>query len=274
MKGVEIIANYSLKFTYDNIMSSDFGLILCSFENENQSNIISSSIELTTYKSPLSNRWFKYGYQYTDPIQFSITVGKYNDYKFKKLTKQEVGQINRWLMRTDGYHWFQFYDKKFGDIFFNCTAIKSEEVLISSETYGIKYTFITDSPFAYSEIKEVYFVATENLKSFTIYDYSDDIGHLYPHTTIKLLEAGNLTLHNSIEDRTITINNCSKGEIITMDGVYKNIHSSNTLHKLYDDFNWKYFRIANSFNNRENVITTSLKCEITMNWREIRKVGV
>jgi hypothetical protein len=85
---------------------------------------------------------------------------------------------------------------------------------------------------------------------------------------------GNLDLYNSIEQRHMIINNCSAGEIITVDGEHKIISSSLTTHKIYNDFNWKYFRLANSFNNRENLITSSIDCVFELQWREIRKVGI
>lgn len=265
------MANYSCKFIYDDKLCSDYGLIVTTFEKTGLEKITSSKIDLKTYKSPMANKWLKYGYEYSDPIQFKIGVSKFDLTPF---TKQEVGEINRWLMRTDDYHWLQFYDKQFGDIFFHCTAIAAEESVVNSVTYGIKYSFVTDSPYGYSSIREKEFVATDTNKSFFIVNHSDEIGHIYPYISIKILQDGDLTIHNTIEDRLMEIKECKNGELITIDGEHKIMSTSDINHKLYNTFNWKYFRIANSFDNRDNKITLSLNCEISMKWREIRKVGV
>ncbi|WP_312369080.1 phage tail domain-containing protein [Lachnoclostridium sp.] len=265
------MAIYADKIIYDNKSSSDFGLLVCTFESNHVENITSSVIELSTYKSPLSNKWYKSGYNYTEPLQFTIEFVKTNSNAF---TKEEVSNINRWLVRTDGYHWLQFYCKEMGDLFFNCTAIKSEEINIGNSIYGLKYLFLTDSPYAYTNLITYDLEFSKIQQSFTITDYSDEIGHIYPQLVIDIMKDGNLELHNSIENRTMIINNCKNGEQITVDGENKIIKSSIVTHKIYDDFNWKYFRIANRFILRENIVSSSLDCKVHMQWRPIRKVGV
>jgi hypothetical protein len=256
---------------FDGKMCTDYGLQICSFESNDLENVSSSAIELSTYKSPLSNKWQKYGYEYKDPKSFTIEVAKLN---FEKFTKYEVGEINRWLVRTDGYHWFQLYNKNFSGVNFNCTATQSEELVLNGDTYGIKYTFTADSPYGYSDIIEKALTFTDANKSFSLIDYSDEIGHIYPDLKITCSSNGNLDLYNKIEDRHMIINNCTSGEIIMIDGEHKIITSSINTHKIYNDFNYKYFRIANSFASRENIITSSLNCIMEIRWREIRKVGI
>ena len=73
------------------------------------------------------------------------------------------------------------------------------------------------------------------------------------------------------------INNCKQGEVIEMSGdtqIITSSLSSSTHSTLYDDFNYAYFRLANTYDNRVNKLTFSLACQITLTYNFIRKVGM
>ena len=83
---------------------------------------------------------------------------------------------------------------------------------------------------------------------------------------------GNLLIHNSIENRETYIANCKSGEIITLD--YPVIQSSDSSHNIQNDFNWKFFRIANTYDNSRNDLIVSLPCSIKLKYSPIVKVGI
>ena len=64
----------------------------------------------------------------------------------------------------------------------------------------------------------------------------------------------------------------SSGEIITID--YPIITSSISEHKIQNDFNWKYFRIVNTFKTGRNNLSISIPCKIEMTYSPIVKLGV
>ena len=68
------------------------------------------------------------------------------------------------------------------------------------------------------------------------------------------------------------IANCKAGEVITIK--YPIIKSSLPNHMIQNDFNWKFFRIANSLKDRVNELTISLPCTIKMKYSPIVKVGI
>lgn len=43
---------------------------------------------------------------------------------------------------------------------------------------------------------------------------------------------------------------------------------------MYNDFNYKFFRLVNTEGARENVITVSLPCQIDIVYVPIRKIGI
>ena len=89
---------------------------------------------------------------------------------------------------------------------------------------------------------------------------------------ITINEDGNLKIENAIENRTTYIADCRAGEVITMD--YPVIQSSDSSHKIQNDFNWKFFRIANTYDNSRNDLIISLPCSIKIKYSPIVKVGI
>ena len=89
---------------------------------------------------------------------------------------------------------------------------------------------------------------------------------------ITVNESGNLNIYNAIEDRNTYIANCIAGEIITMD--YPIIKSTELSHSIQNDFNWNFFRIANTYENSRNDLTISLPCSIKIKYSPIVKVGL
>ena len=106
----------------------------------------------------------------------------------------------------------------------------------------------------------------------SINDTSYEEGYIYPHTEITIVEDGDLDIYNAIEDRHTIIKNCIAGEVITMD--YPIIQSSISSHNIQNDFDWNFFRVANTFNNSRNDLSTSIPCIIKITYSPIVKVGL
>lgn len=106
----------------------------------------------------------------------------------------------------------------------------------------------------------------------SINDTSYEEGYIYPQMEITVKANGNLTIHNSIENRETYIGNCKSGEVITMD--YPVIKSSDSSHNIQNDFNWNFFRVANTYENSRNDLTISLPCSIKIKYSPIVKVGL
>ena len=109
-------------------------------------------------------------------------------------------------------------------------------------------------------------------KKHSIFDTSHEEGYIYPYTKITILEDGDLEIYNALEDRTTHIGNCVAGEVITMN--YPIVQSTLESHKVQNDFNWNWFRIANTYENRRNDLSISLPCIIKIEYSPIIKVGL
>ena len=69
----------------------------------------------------------------------------------------------------------------------------------------------------------------------------------------------------------MTIANCLADEVITIDGNTHSITTTKSSHDVYNDFNYDYFKIGNTINNRSNKISVSLPCKIELRYSPIIK---
>lgn len=136
-----------------------------------------------------------------------------------------------------------------------------------------KYTDIDIDADTEVDVESIYYyVLTKEENVASIFDSSHEEGYIYPHTEITILEDGDLEIYNALEDRNTYIANCKTGEVITMD--YPIIQTDNSEHDILNDFDYNFFRIANTYENRRNDIITSLSCIIKVKYSPIVKVGL
>ena len=99
-------------------------------------------------------------------------------------------------------------------------------------------------------------------------------GEIYPYTIITCNEAGNLTITNSADNELCIINNCIKGEVITIDCQHRMITSDKLAHNIANDFNYNFIKLINTYKNRDNYYSSTLNINITMSYSPVRKVGI
>ena len=163
----------------------------------------------------------------------------------------------------DNKEYFRYYWEGIFDV---------EEVWFGGMRIGFNLTLTCNRPFGIRE-PAVHTGILEAGDSFTIFDSSDDQGYIYPSMVITCLEAGNLTLTNSYDERETIIKNCAANEVITITPELQ-ISTSLTSHKLSNDFNWKFLRIGNTFDNNKNTISSSLKINYDIEYNPIIKAVI
>ena len=263
-------------FWFNGHHSDDFGLYILSLDNFDEDNTIGSNIEFTTVKSGNSDIDKVVSGKYTESITTKIQVFKLDSCsEMGEINPRELSNIMRWLNRKDGFHPFKLIQEDYDDLCFNA-MINVTKIKIGNFIRGLELTITTDKPYVCTDDITKTFTVTKN-QPIVLLDDSDEIGYRYCHINIKLLEEGNLSICNGIENRYTVINNCKQGEIIDMSGdtqIITSTLSSSTHSTIYDDFNYAYFRLANTYDNRVNRLTFSLNCQITLTYNFIRKVGM
>ena len=208
---------------------------------------------------------------YEDRIEVSFQICKYScNTQMTYFTPDEIRELRRWLSRPR-YHKFKLIQPKWADYYLN-GSFNISELQLGGRTFVLELNFVSDSPLVRHEpIKKIFEIIDPKTDKFTFFDISDEIGYIYPDIEIECLSDGNLDIYNSIEDRHTVIKNCSNGEKITFND---NLVMTTSVdpHKIQNDFNYKPFRISNSYESRKNIISSSIPVRITFEYSPYVKV--
>lgn len=285
-----MIADY---FTYDNISSRVYNLVIGSFSGSDDGTQETGKVDITTVKAPHSNTFLRANATYNNPIQMNFSIIKMNctDVNDIIFSQREIAWILRWLGRKD-YKELKFEQEGWENIHYNA-ILKVDEHMIGGQCMGFDVTAVCDAPWGYDQRQHFIIDASETgEKTVDIYDDSDEIGMLYPRVVIQVLEAGDIHLYNALTKTETVIKNCVANEKITLenniiistecepndsDAVYKYDGRHPTL---FNDFNYQWLPIANSFtalnvrDARVNPITVTGKCTVDVSYCAPRKAVI
>ena len=264
-----------LAFEYDGLLLSDFGFMICNLDKSGgiDTSSVGSQITFSTTPTLKGVRHVLADTRYEECLTATFQICKNPCYFHGEgayMNAEEVAELMRWLNRKSFHKLrldFEGYERAYFNGSFNADVVK-----FGSNVIGLSLTLTTDAPFAKGDIIYKKFNVTAN-QPVLFKDTSDEIGFIYPETKITCGQSGSLIISNEIEDdRTCVIDNCTSGEIITIN--YPTISTSVQSHKIADDFNYSFFRIANTWNNRINKITISLDCTLEFGYNPICKIGL
>lgn len=261
-------------FIYDNRSLSSFGFIVCNFDSDDDIDAVTTDSQREISSLSLFQGKFQpfASTAYSDKMVFEFSCCKnvcWNDEL--DITVDEMRDIKHWLTPpvakkfevADEPEYYKYYWEGIFNV---------QEVWFEGRRVGFNLTLTCNRPFGLLEDVE-YSGTLEAGGSFSFDDSSDDQGYIYPSMTIKCLQAGNLTLKNTYDNREMIINNCEENEVITVTPELQ-IFTSLSTHKLSKDFNWKFLRIGNTLGNRKNTISSSLKTDYDIKYNPIRKAVI
>lgn len=264
-------------FLFDNEYLSNYGMMICSFDSSDSS-WSGGDVSFTTVKAPDSNRQAYCTHTYEQPLSCTFSICKnpsgLHDAEEQFITQEEYSALNRFLKRTDGYHWLQFDADGFEDIFFNC-QINMQPHKIHGQLVGFDVTVNTDSPYAYSKLYQKNFRLTSE-KNYSLINYNDIIGNIYPKVTINILGNGTLKLNSGLSDNLhkTVINNCKEGDVITLYGEYDyfdGIGNPNNFERFI------FPVLANSYHDRNTLFSlgeNSVNCDVAIEYRWERMISI
>lgn len=265
-----IITDFS--YGENNKRLSDFGFIVCRFDSGGLDTISNGAVvEFNTVSVQNGMKQELTSSTYSDCLETTIQVGKNpcanGNIEIDQTTFRE---LTRWLCRRKFLR-FKPISNEYLDIYHEA-SISVSRIELDGKLVGLELEIRTNRPFALKEPRIINITNTETNGKHSINDTSHEEGYIYPKTQIVVNQDGNLNIHNAIENRNTYIANVSAGEIITMD--YPVITSSLSSHNIQNDFNWNFFRVANTFDNSRNDLTISLPCSIKIEYSPIVKVGL
>jgi hypothetical protein len=260
-------------FEYDNRNLSDFNMMICQFGSKGLETINNGAV--VTFDTVSNYNGAKHeliSTQYEDCLGATIQICKnYCNSDVKEISPTEFRELTRWLSRRK-FLKFKLLSEEYIDLYFEA-AFNISRIEIDGKLIGLELEVRTNRPFSLKEPRIININNTETNGKHSINDISHEEGYIYPHTKITVKQNGNLKIENAIENnRSTYIANCVAGEEITMD--YPIIQSSDTSHKIENDFNWNFFRVANTYDNSRNDLTISIPCSIELKYSPIVKVGL
>lgn len=262
----------SYNFEYDGLKLSDFGFIICNFGSEGLQTISNGSqITFNTVSSLNGAKHELTSTEYNNCLESVFQICKNPcDSNNSEISIEELRALSKWLNRK-GFYKFKILNDEYLDIYFEA-SFNISKIEFNGKLCGLELSLKTNRPFALQEPKKITLKNLEANGEKSIIDYSDVEGYIYPEIEITINESGDFSIYNAIEDRTTFIANCVVGEVIKMN--YPIIESSVSSHEIQNDFNWNFFRIANTFRNNINKLIISLPCTIKLNYSPTVKVGI
>lgn len=300
-------------FEYDGKRLSSFGFIICSFGEKGLETISNGSeITFNTISTLNGNLHRLASSSYEDCLTTTIQICKnLCGSEIMEIDSVTFRELTKWLNRKK-FLKLKILDEDYMDIYYEA-SFNISRIEIDGKLVGLELEVITNRPFALKEPKiinvkldKVYgweeykdavwqgYVTSTNENAYShngiptedgyqriylgevykssINDDSYEEGYIYPRTEVIINQNGNLKIYNAIEDRDTYIANCVAGEVITLD--YPIIQSSISSHKIENDFNWQFFRVANTFENSRNDLIVTLPCSIKIEYSPIVKVGL
>lgn len=260
-------------FEYAGRKLSSFGFIICSFDGAKGLNTVSNGSKVSFNTVPVlgGTKRNLTSTTYEDCLETTIQICKNpcdgNDMEIDSTTFR---MLTKWLNRKK-FLKFKLLSEEYIDVYYE-VIINLSRVETDGKLIGLELEIFTNRPFAIKEPRIIVIKNDEQDGTYSLNDTSYEEGYIYPHTEITIHQSGNLKIHNAIENRDTYIANCVDDEIITLD--YPIIQSSVSSHNIQNDFNWNFFRIANTFDNSRNDLTISLPCTIKIEYSPIVKVGL
>lgn len=262
---------YALDFEYDKRTLSDYGFIVCDFNSPSGADVVDVGCDVTFNTVPMhrGKKRATVSTSYEECLRATIHICKNPDEtKDMCITRDEYRDLVRWLCREEYLPFRIIYADDFEcetcyfDASFHVNRIEINKIL-----YGLELTIETNCPFGYGVEQRKRFEFSEGDLKKKMHDNSDVIGSIYPDMTITCLSDGDLSLSNETLGLTMLLKNCVNGEVITIHGEPQIILSSVDSHKVYDDFNFQFFKIGNTFYNNLNTITASIPCIVDIRYR-------
>ena len=214
---------YAEDFIYEGRNLSDFGWRICQMTVDN------SGLRIVDYGSQLSfnmvkpigsDKWRMYASSYSNYLTVTFQVGKIScDVGPEEVTVEEYREVMRWLNRKR-FGKFTVVQPGYERIYYE-GSFNVQPIQFGGRVFGMELTFITNRPFGLGTTQNLSYLIEEEKGTFSIFDISDEIGHLYPDMIITCHGDGDLSLYNAIEDREMLVKNCKNGEILNIFGEAK-----------------------------------------------------
>ena len=259
-------------FSYNDKNLSDFGMVLCRFDSGGLETVSGTEITFNTAHTLNGSKFELVNTQYENCLEATFQICKHPcNSNTQHITISEYSEIAKWLGRKK-FLKLKFFGEDLTGLYYEAAFTNISRIELDGKIYGLELTVITNAPYAKKDPQIITIKNTEKDGKHSVNDISQEEGFIYPYIEITVNQDGLLDIHNLLENRHTSIKNVTAGEVIIMD--YPIIQSSLSTHKIQNDFNWNFFRIANTYEKSRNDLIISLPCTIKLKYSPIVKVGL
>lgn len=266
-------------FEYADKRLSDFGCIICSIDQSSENVEIETGCDITFTSIKNSSTYIqsKTSTTYDSICTTSFDIVKYNclydsDIRMNSL---EVRELMKWLNRHDYFKFKLLNDTTFESDVYYYGTFNVVEIAIGKEIIGLRLTFTSNAPYGFTEPVNVKYMMLDTSSTVSAFGENDEYCKILPKTVIRCFHDGDLNITNQTSGTLMSIKNCKLGEKITIDGEHKIIVSDTREQSdIANEFNYEYLDILADEDNKENIYSSSLPCELSLTYTPIRKIGV
>lgn len=257
-------------FSWQGINSDFYGLMIGYLDSAPEDERVLYTYSNTFTRNKDNNGFYMTSSYIEEPIRLNngeLSIVKYDcltgDYT---MTVDELEEIVLWLTSTKNG---KLVIKPFyaDNVYLMGMFDEITELKAMGKTVGLSLSFVSTSAHF---MKEDETFSGEGVTSLEARIYAKNFGHmkyLYPVYTITPKSSGDLTVTNSMWERSMVINNCTAGEVITIDALNKLFSSSLMTHELYNDFNYEFVPLVREGSTIAiNNFTLSLECDISITY--------
>lgn len=300
-------------FSFNGEKLSDYGFVIGGVDSNGRT-WSGGDVTFNSVKPPNLDKFKYYSYTYETPLSCTFSVVnidcKHQDRSSLLVTQKRQSALMRWLMREDGYHWFNFIKDGFNDVFYNVYFI-SEPMIDGDDVIGFNLTITSDSPYAYSD--EIVFEDTLQAgRDMFIYNNSDQIGYILPYVEITPKQNGKLVMKSghAYADFTEVYDENDNRLGVTINDAYRELYvykepptdieyvsttviehavknskirldESNDYYYgvLGDNFNFVFPRLATTYDHKVSVLSIAdtsdvTECDVLLKYRKPKRVVV
>ena len=192
-----------------------------------------------------------------------------------RMDSLEIRDLMKWLNRHDYFKFKLLNDTTFESDVYYYGTFNVNEVAIGEEIIGLRLTFTSNAPYGFSEPINLRYMMLDTSSTVSAFGENDEYCKILPRVEIKCFADGDFSITNQTSGISTNIKNCKLGEKITIDGEHKIIMSDmREQSDIANAFNYEYLDILADEDNKENIYSSSLPCELSFTYTPIRKIGV
>lgn len=230
-------------FTYDNIQSSTYGLVIADFDDSSTAETLAFSPVLNTVKPPQSNRFYHGGISYQEPPTFQFSV----------ISEDVINNTNRreilsWLVGRREFKRLVIHQIDLEEYYYNCVFTEAQIIYVNGDCHGFRLTATFDSPYGYGVPTQTS-IASAGTYTKTITNLSD-LPDNYVYPIVSFAGTG-INIVNTTDDnsRAFTFAGLNASDVTTVDNEAKIITSTITTEPLGKFTSKKWLRLKPGINS-------------------------